>query len=114
MPFEVKVPADGSKNLVLQVVGVLEKDLTRQVLYKSSRRLRLDSVLFAVQEKAGLLLWWGKDKLILPLESRGYFSFTCPVACPEDWDQQIWISSFRVGEPPTPKHFYFTLDCEKL
>ena len=108
--FKVKFPADGDKHLTVQVAGVLREE-RMQILFESSRRLRIDSVLFLIQEKAGILLWWGKDDLVLPMESRGAFSFASPIVSPEDWDKKLWISAFNVVQP---KHFFFTLDCEKL
>ena len=114
MSIKVKFPADGGKNLTVQVTGVIDKDLEFQVLFKAERRFRIDSVLFSLQEKMGVLLWWDEKNLILPLESRGYFSFVCPITPDDKWEKTLYISTLGVEVGPCPKHFYFTLDCEKL
>ena len=121
MSLKVKIPQIGRKNLTIQVAGRVEPgDDSIQQLFSIAglaspemSGLRIDSVLFALQEKAGLLLWWDRDgaDLILPLESRGAFSFSYPIHSPKGWDGMMYYSTFKVDEP---KHLYLTLECEPL
>lgn len=123
--IKVNFPAAGNKNLTVQVTGILEAmpDGTPAELLFSMQsdelaqlaktRLRIDSVLFALQEKMGILLWWDKEgkNLILPLESRGAFSFVQPIVADKEWDGNMYWSAFKVD---SQKHFFFTLECEPL
>jgi hypothetical protein len=114
--MKIKFTADSPKNLTVQVTGILHEDLPLTPLFNvkelapPARSIRIDSVLFLLQEKMGLLLWWSEGNLALPLESRGAFSFNSPLRPPEDWEGVMYVSSFKVD---STKHFYFTLDCEK-
>ena len=121
MSLKAKWPMASGRNLTLQVTGILAPgdDLKGQLFSISDlarpemKGLKIESVLFALQEKMGLLLWWdeGTSDLILPLESRGFFSFVYPIHCPKDWAGTVWWTAFKVDEP---KHFYFTMECEPL
>ncbi len=118
--ISVKVVGEGHKNCTLQVSGILFKEITNFQILKfadlshDATGVKLESVLFAIQEKAGLFLNWTKGKetsLILPLESRGVFNFEgmqC-INSPEATDG-ISISAFGV---PTPKAFLLMLDMGK-
>jgi hypothetical protein len=79
----IKISPDGDKNCLLTLSGFVAKDfpvreiLSFKKLKNAPRALRLDSILFVIQEKMGFNLWWWMDEpqLIMPLESRGYFDF---------------------------------------
>lgn len=122
--FEIKVtvPSQGSKNAAVHVVGITDEEFSEQPLVRLEdlnpipRKIRIDNVLFAIQEKMGIILWWDKDKLILPLESRGAFRFDQGINSPSDWSGTIWGSSVGVDTNSTyaiPKHFFLILDLEK-
>jgi hypothetical protein len=79
------------------------------------KSVRLDGIVFAVQEKAGVNLWWEREeeenKLILPVESRGYFNFEgiMTLSSPEGAGG-ISMTTFKVDEP---KSFLLILDLVK-
>ncbi len=130
MKFKAKLTADGERNASVQISGMLEeprsceysglkefnKAKTGDKAFKlcefKNHGLGLTDILFLVQEKAGLYLWWdeGKSNLILPIESRGAFRFDSRVRCPDDWNGQIWASSFKVDEP---KAFFLAMGFDK-
>ena len=121
MTLKAKWPQASGRNLTFQATGILAPgdDLKGKLLSISDlarpemKGLKVESVLFVLQEKMGLLLWWDEQAtdLILPLESRGYFSFAYPIHCPQGWNGEIWWTAFKVDEV---KHFYLTLECEPL
>jgi hypothetical protein len=115
------IQTDGQKNVTVHVTGILTKDIVLADILAFSNlsgrpaKLRLESVTFAIQEKAGLYLWWrGRDSnktLILPLESRGWFDFE-KIGCIQSPAETIGmsISSFGVN---APKAFLLILDMGK-
>jgi hypothetical protein len=112
---------DGNKNVTARVTGIVYTDqepielLDVSSLKGNPQGLRFDSVLFALQEKMGVLLWWGKgEDLILPLESRGNFRFDSPINSPRrdsGWDGKIWYSVINTNG--LGKHFMFLVDFDK-
>ncbi len=131
MDFKVKMTASGQRNVSAQISGVLKvpeyktvgstyelaaskilADKAFKLVSFEHHGLKMTSILFLVQEKAGLLLWWSekRDNLILPVESRGAFRFDVGLRPPEDWDGTIWASTFKVDEP---KGFLLLLDFDK-
>src|ERR1700679_3754655 len=99
MSFKVKVTAGGSRNVSVQISGSLPKGMFELVKFEHLG-LKLTSLLFLIQEKAGLYLWWDKDDLILPLESRGAFKFDTGLKAPEGWDGTVWASTFASDGKP--------------
>lgn len=114
MSFKVKTTAAGSRNVSIQISGFVKADDEDifELANLEHRGLKVTSVVFLIQEKAGLFLWWDKDRneLILPLESRGAFRFDTGLKCPDDWDGKIWAESFKVDED---KAFLLLLDFDK-
>lgn len=114
MDFKAKVTAAGSRNVSVQISGFLKTDCedTFELVSFEHHELKLTGVLFLIQEKAGIYLWWDKERenLILPLESRGSFKFDGLVKCPQGWDGKIWASAFKIDEP---KGFLLLLDFDK-
>lgn len=117
----VKLTADGSKNATLLVQGRVVSDFARTELFDCSdlkpkpNGVRLDSVLWAIQEKMLVVLFWGPNEadLMLPLESRGNFRFDTGMSSPkmsDGWDGKIWYEGKLILEP---KYFLFTLDFDK-
>src|SRR5271157_4739433 len=112
MDFKTKMTASGQRNVSFQISGILKvpgysttgnatKIADNKVFKLAScehRGLKLTSIVFLVQEKAGLLCWWdeARENLILPAESRGAFRFDSGLMAPEGWDGTIWASSFKV------------------
>jgi hypothetical protein len=120
--LEVNKINDGGKNVTINFSGVLVKDIDPSApkmvvdfLSLHVKRIRLESITFAIEEKAGFYLWWMgegyKKSLILPLESRGWFDFEksgC-LHSPE-WAVGIGLSSFKIE---VPKAFLIILDMGK-
>lgn len=87
--FSRDIRLDGAKNVAVALSGTLFKDLapTEFLLFNelslSPRAVRIESVVFAIQEKMGFNLLWkmegGQWRLILPLESRGRLDFESPM-----------------------------------
>jgi hypothetical protein len=120
-PFNIKIGPEGQKNVTIMVSGVLTQTLDRadiltlKDLQHEPKGLRLDSVLFAIQEKMGFQLWWRVGEvytLILPLESRGTFNFEGmqSLHSPKGLEA-ISMSSF--GWAASEKSFMFILDLVK-
>ena len=82
--------------------------------------LRLDSAVWAIQEKMGLYLWWedpkGEEALVLPMESRNSVRFDEGIPSPRvenGWAGKMYLSSFRCEDGPLPKGFFVLLDFDK-
>lgn len=108
-------------NCLVKISGQIEKDipLTKVLMFEQlspvPKAMRIDGVVFAVQEKAGFNLWWvegeGSEKrLILPLESRGYFNFEGMQSLQSKHALGIAMTSFNVTMPKT---FLILLDMVK-
>lgn len=126
--FQISIPADG-KNAVVQVTGFLKSEEPFKILDLSQlkgqpKAIRLDSITFLIEEKAGIKLWWedstpGEMQLIFPLESRGFFDFgkSHPIHSPRDC-LSIYASGFNLewknGDYKNAvKSFFLMLDMEK-
>jgi hypothetical protein len=104
MSLKVKSTAAGSRNVSVQISGILGTVEHCEGIFPLVKlehtNLKLTSFLFLIQEKAGLLLWWDEEKkdLILPLESRGAFKLETGIKSPEGWDGQIWAEAFKIDD----------------
>lgn len=109
--------SDGSNNFTVSVTGTLHENLEFEELLDLSalkganERCRLESISWVIQEKLGLTLWWDKDNLILPLESRNFFRIETPLKPPAQWDRKFRLSSFNLTIPPM--HFLVILDFHR-
>jgi len=125
MDFKVKLTGSGQRNVSAQISGLLKvpgfrtvnaTKIAEEKVFKlvsfEHRGLKMTSIVFLVQEKAGLLLWWNeaRENLILPVESRGAFRFDVGLMPPEGWDGAIWATPFKVDEP---KGFLLLLDFDR-
>lgn len=124
-----KIIRDGQKNCSILVKGFVKEDFDPTPILDVSKLerpregwkgLRLDSAVWAIQEKMGLHLWWSKpegvDDLILPMESRNSIRLDEGLPSPrmnEGWRGIMYLSSFRAGDPPGLKSFMFILDFDK-
>lgn len=120
--LKIKLPQEG-KNITLQVTGSLDGELGLtpildiKALKTPAVGIRLDSATWLIQEKMGLILWWKKDDLLLPLESRGSIRLDVGIynSVGEDWDGIIRLSSFGYSSNTfKPKYFHLTLDIDRL
>ncbi len=122
--MDIKTVSDGDKSCLITLSGSISSLFKPQTVLVFSRlkgspsRLRFDSVLFAIQEKMGFNLWWVNDedvkkwKLIIPLESRGYFDFEKLGALHSPDDAMgIGLSAFKNTE--TQMTFLLMLDFTK-
>lgn len=110
-----------ASNCFVKISGQLEEDIPLTKVFAFDklspvpRAMRIDGVVFVIQEKAGFNLWWvgGEDdekRLILPLESRGYFNFEGMQSLQSKDAKGIAIESFNVAAPKT---FLILLDMVK-
>jgi hypothetical protein len=62
----------------------------------------------------GIYLWWNKQALLLPMESRNAARFDSPLRPPTDWDGRVWISTYGFALAPAnpTKAFFFLLDFD--
>jgi|SRR6266851_1712453 len=113
--FKAKMTANGAHNVAVQISGGLpiEEEGMFTLFKFDYASLKLTSVLFLVQEKAGLYLWWGEENLILPAESRGAFKFEIGIKSPEGWDGTLWGSSFKTSDTDRAKGFLLLLDFDR-
>ncbi len=109
--MDITVGADGQKNCHVTITGQAGEIPPSPVpivvfaeLAGGIRKLRIDAIQFAIQEKMGINLFWimgeKEFKLILPLESRGGFDFekVKPLSSPEG-AIGIALTFFKVSEP---------------
>lgn len=114
MSIKVNQTAGGSRNVSVEISGFLEtshQDKVFPLAQFADVHLKLTRVMFAIQEKGGILLWWDEacEHLVLPLESRGGFSFDGRKS-PPGWNGQLWAQAFKIDEP---KAFLIILDFDK-
>jgi hypothetical protein len=125
MDFKTKLTAAGQRNVSAQISGILKvpayktvgstkvvEDKVFKLVQFEQHGLKMTSIVFLVQEKAGLRLWWNekREDLILPAESRGAFRFDIGLRPPDNWDGAIWASPFKVDET---KGFLLLLDFDR-
>lgn len=119
--LRIEMNADGAKNTILHVSGILTEDLPQtdivsfSMLAGNPKKLKIEAFVFAIQEKMGFYLWWrsGNDyTLILPLESRGGLGFE-GMQCLHSpaGAEAIAASSFNWAAPG--KAFLLMLDITK-
>jgi hypothetical protein len=129
--MDIKMGADSENSCRVTISGDLDKalelpapiflfvDLKRG--HKPIAGLRLDCALWAVQEKMGFNLWWliepaaksPRVKLILPLESRGFFDFEKILAIQSPPEAVgVGITAFKVTEKAMT--YFIMLDFTKL
>jgi hypothetical protein len=115
--MDIKMGADSDNSCRVTISGDLDKALELPApifLFKDLKQslrpikgLRLDCIQWAIQEKMGFNLWWliepaakpPKVKLILPIESRGFFDFekiTAIQSPPEAVG--VGVTAFKVTE----------------
>ena len=119
--LKVDVLKTGVKNLVFSVKSPspLTKDLsltdviTLSELSHPCGAVRFESVVYAIQEKMGVEVWWkvGEDRYeyALTLESRGKFTFDGEYSS----GPILGIALCTFGAVPPGKKFYLLFDMEK-
>jgi hypothetical protein len=118
---------EGEKNLSVLIKGMARADFEPAPILDVAKLkppregwkgLRLDSAVWAVQEKMGLYLWWGKPdgegSLVMPMESRNSVRFDEGIPSPRiesGWKGILYLSSFNCQM--VPKGFFVLLDFDK-
>jgi hypothetical protein len=113
-----RVVLEGGKNLVLQVDGHLEDqaDPWKEIFDFQSLRvvpktIHIVSAAWLVQEKGTIILWWDKDNLLFPMESRNKADFLHPIYSPKTkWSQKFYISWLNC---PVRKYFTFQINMDR-
>jgi hypothetical protein len=112
--LDISTPIDGSRNLTILVKGVLNEEMFLTPLLKGrTGKMKLTSALWLVQEKLGLVLWWDKHQIILPMESRNSIRLDRGWNSPDEWKGEILLSSFNFELGPKPKYFVIELEFDK-
>jgi hypothetical protein len=129
--MRIQTIKDGPKNVSVTVKGfcggnfspALILDITKLAAPTVGwKGLRLDSAVWAIQEKMGLYLWWGdkgdsESLLVLPMESRNAMRFDEGIPSPrisDGWEGKVYLSNFKfatVGEKFAA--FFVLLDFDK-
>lgn len=116
--------AGGQRNITLHVTGVLKGELELTPIDLEDEELqgkfdvkqaKLASLVWVIQEKLGLRLWWNEETPLLPMESRNAARFDNPIQPPKGWDGKLWLSSYHFDTEPRAdeKWFFFTLDFDR-
>jgi hypothetical protein len=99
------------RNVTFHVRGLLEDDLPLTPVDLGDKTLKITSLLWAIQEKMGLYLWWDSNNLLLPMESRNAMRFDQALNAPANWNGVIYLSSFGWAAPR--KAFFLIMDFDK-
>lgn len=122
-PLSCRITYDGGKNTVLQVQGVIGEDILEHTrilqlsdLTNKAEKVRIESVVFAIQEKMGCILWWKVGDTfepIVPLESRGMLDFERHqgLHSPREGVEGIYMTTF--GCNGAAKYILFLVDISK-
>lgn len=108
---------DSNKNVKVVVSGFIdpERDPSELVILDldklegNPKGIRLDSIIWVVEEKATLYLCWG-DQVIMPVESRNSIRFDTPLNSPKEV-RQIRVSCRKAM--PFSCAFFLLLDMDK-
>jgi hypothetical protein len=110
--LDITIPVDGQKNVTVLIKGILDEELRLtpillvEKLSGQPKKMKLTEALWVVQEKMGIVLWWAKDTLILPMESRNSIRLDRGWDSPQNWQGIVMISSFNWSQ-----HYkYFTIE----
>jgi hypothetical protein len=109
---------DGPKNVRAIVTGIVTPGddssftiLNLKKLVGDPKGIRLDTVIWLIEEKAGLRLLWG-DKLILPMESRNTLRLDNPLHSPQTgWSGDLILKAVKTEDKP--KAFFIHLEFDK-
>lgn len=128
--MRIQMIKEGEKNFSVMIKGFCKEDFSSVPVIDIEKLkpptsgwkgVRLDSAVWAIQEKMGLYLWWEKevteDTFLLPLESRNGMRFDEGIPSPrvkDGWGKKIWLSGFNVNIAPAGvKSFFILLDFDK-
>lgn len=117
MTISSRILGSGERNHSLIVKGILEDDfneLTPILKWEGERPPKIVSILWVIQEKLGIHLWWGKDDPFITMESRNGFSPVRQITPPDGWEGTLYMTAYGVkSNEYLPKHFWFTIEIDK-
>lgn len=116
-----RVTYDAERNLVLQVQGALSGDISEPEcilrlsdLKTPTKGIRLESVVYAFQEKLGCILHWkvgGEFEDLLPLEARGNLDFETRQGFHSPKDVEgLYMTTYGCGDK---SHLFLLFDISK-
>jgi len=109
---------DSNKNLKATITGIIDPEDETSLVVLDLRKLagapvgiRLDSIVWLIEEKAGLRLYWG-DTLIIPMESRNFLRLDHPLDSPRSqWSGEVILRCPKTEA--SPKAFFVHLEFDK-
>lgn len=107
--------AGGQRNVTLHITGVIEDELRLTPIDLVDKELKIKSLVWMVQEKLGLQLWWDEERMMLPMESRNAVRFDTGLKPPAGWNGKLYVSSFNFKLPPVhkTKSFFIVMDLDR-
>ena len=117
-PLKLQKTSGGQKNVTYHVRGFVHgRDMEKtefKIEHPEASELKFSSALWIIQEKLTLYLWWAKDDLLLPMESRNSIRFDLAVKPPIGWNGTMCLSSLNWNAPNAiGKAFYLVLDFDR-
>jgi hypothetical protein len=112
MTLKVKQVASGQRNVTYQVGAFLPDGnlpLTPVDIHLGER-VKLTALLWIVQEKLAVDLWWAEGDLLLTMESRNSVRFDSAVAPPKGWDGRMFLSS--IPDTGARRSFFLVMDFD--
>lgn len=102
MGLSSKIVMEGQKNAAVLITGdTLDLEpytsiLRLESLHFAPKSIRLDSIVYAFQDKAGLEFWWDEGVLALPLEGRGKLDLgsVWPLHSPDNWGKELLVRAY--------------------
>jgi hypothetical protein len=126
-----RTTADGERNASISVTGtflidepeIVILDIKKHLTPVPPKGVKIENLVWLLQEKLTLLLFWGTTEFILPMESRNYVRFDRGIQSPhlDKWDGTLRVTASNVQNPNnydrinfSPKYFTIILDLDKL
>jgi hypothetical protein len=110
----------GHRNVTLHVRDMLTRPIMLEPIETGVKELKLTSLVWVIQEKMGLYLYWNKSNdLILPMESRNSLRFDTGIAAPSEWNGVLYLSTFGDidtgydGRNIKQRAFFLALDFDR-
>lgn len=132
--MRVQILKDSEKNCSVLIKGfvwssdfgrtlVLDLDKTKAPS-NGLKGIRLDSAVWVIQEKLGLILWWEDEdseaSFVLPMESRNSLRIDEGISSPRgerSWGKKLYLSSFNYLRDQNTvnekRSFFLILDFDK-
>jgi hypothetical protein len=104
MSLQIRQVGGGQRNVTFQISGALTESLPLTPVETGFKKLKLASLVWVIQEKMIMDLWWKDGELILPMESRNSVRFDTGLQAPETWDGTFHLST-RNWDKPTIDEF---------